>query len=80
VPAVCANYLTPSLRVGLAIGWVVATASSIGGLYASYRFDVPTGAAVVCVLGVALLLTVVVTWLRPPEPQHCGGRARQSAP
>jgi zinc/manganese transport system permease protein len=64
VPAVCANYLTPSLRAGLAVGWVVATLSSIGGLYASYRLDVPTGAAVVCVLGLALLVTVLVAWLR----------------
>jgi zinc/manganese transport system permease protein len=64
VPAVCGNYLTPSLRIGLAIGWGVATVSSIAGLYASYRFDVPTGAAVVCVLGVALLVTAVVAGLR----------------
>jgi len=64
VPAVCANYLTPSLRMGLAIGWVVATLSSMGGLFASYHFDMPTGAAVVCALGVALLMAVVVAWLR----------------
>ena len=64
VPAVCANYLTPSLRVGLGIGWAVATLSSIAGLYASYRLDVPTGAAVVCALGLALLLAVVTAALR----------------
>ncbi len=64
VPAVCANYLTPSLRIGLAIGWTTATASSIGGLWASYQFDVPTGAAVVCALGLALLVAVAVAWLR----------------
>jgi len=63
VPAVCANYLTPSLRTGLAIGWGVATGSSMAGLYASYQFDLPTGAAVVCVLGVALLVAVVAAWL-----------------
>lgn len=64
VPAVCANYLTPTLRAGLAIGWAVATVSSMGGLYGSYRFDVPTGAAVVCVLGVALLAAVLAAGLR----------------
>jgi len=69
VPAVCANYLTPSLRAALAIGWSVATASSMAGLYASYQFDVPTGAAVVCVLGVALLVAVVLAWLRHGKAQ-----------
>jgi len=62
VPAVCANYLTPSLRVGLGIGWAVAIVSSMAGLYASYRLDVPTGAAVVCGLGLALL--VEVSWAK----------------
>lgn len=64
VPAVCANYLTASLRGGLAIGWAVATLSSIGGLYASYRFDVPTGAAVVCALGVVLCLVIAAARMR----------------
>jgi len=72
VPAVCANYLTPSLRFGLGIGWAVATLSSMGGLYASYRFDVPTGAAVVCALGVALLVCIGLTASKrkedPAEP------------
>lgn len=63
VPAVCGNYLTPSLRAALGIGWGVATLSSVGGLYASYRFDVPTGAAVVCMLGLALLVTLgIANW------------------
>ena len=64
VPAVCANYLTPVLRAGLAIGWAVATVSSVAGLYASYQFDVPTGAAVVCALGLALLLAIALGWMR----------------
>jgi ABC-type Mn2+/Zn2+ transport system permease subunit len=33
-------------------------------LYASYRWDVPTGAAVVCALGVALLLAVILAGWR----------------
>lgn len=69
VPAVCANYLTPSLRAGLAIGWAVATLSSIGGLYASYQFHVPTGAAVVCALGVALLVCIGLTAVRRGKPR-----------
>ena len=57
IPAVCANLLATSLRTRLAVGWIIATLASVGGLYASYRFDLPTGAAVVCALGLALLLT-----------------------
>ena len=57
IPAVCANLLATSLRTRLAVGWIIATLASVGGLYASYRLDLPTGAAVVCALGLALLLT-----------------------
>ncbi|HEU5126004.1 MAG TPA: metal ABC transporter permease [Verrucomicrobiae bacterium] len=56
VPAACGTYLAASLPVRLAIGWGVATLASIAGLYGSFRFDLPTGAAIVCVLGGALLL------------------------
>ena len=55
VPAACGTYLAKSLPVRLAIGWVVATLASMVGLYGSFRFDLPTGAAIVCVLGGALL-------------------------
>ena len=57
IPAVCANVLATSLRTQLAVGWVIATLASIAGLYGSYRLDLPTGAAIVCALGVTLLLT-----------------------
>jgi zinc/manganese transport system permease protein len=56
VPAACGTYLANSLPARLAVGWCVATLASVGGLYASFKLDVPTGAAIVCVLGVALLL------------------------
>lgn len=56
IPAVGANLFAASLRTHLAVGWGVATLASIAGLYASYRLDLPTGAAVVCSLGVALVL------------------------
>jgi ABC-type Mn2+/Zn2+ transport system permease subunit len=63
VPAVCANFLARRLAPLLAIGWSVATASSVVGLYAAYRFDFPTGAAIVCVLGVALVLAMGTAWV-----------------
>lgn len=64
VPAVCASFLADSLRARLLIGWVTATLASAGGLVASYQFDLPTGAAVVCTLGVALLLLAVAAPVR----------------
>lgn len=57
IPAVCANIFATTMRVRLAVGWVVASLASVAGLYASYRLDLPTGAAIVCALGLALLLT-----------------------
>ena len=64
IPAVCANLLATSLRVQLAVGWLIATLASVGGLYASYRLDLPTGAAVVCALGLTLLLTGIGKGMR----------------
>ncbi len=66
VPAACAAYLAKSIPMQLAIGWIVATLASMGGLYASFRMDLPTGAAVVCALGVALLIAVVLGWRKKP--------------
>jgi zinc/manganese transport system permease protein len=57
VPAVCAALLTTRLRAMLLIGWLVATLGGIAGLFASWHFNFPTGAAIVCVLGAALLIT-----------------------
>ncbi len=59
VPAVCANFLARKLSAMLTIGWIVATLSSVVGLYSSYKFDFPTGAAIVCVLGGFLVLTII---------------------
>jgi zinc/manganese transport system permease protein len=64
VPAVCANLLAARFGVLLALGWGIATAASIAGLYAAYRFDLPTGAAIICTLGTALLLCGLAAWCR----------------
>ena len=64
VPAVCANFLARKLGALFLIGWGIATASSVLGLYASVRFDWPTGAAIVCTLGAALVVTGVVAKFR----------------
>lgn len=68
VPAVCANFLADSLGARLLIGWATATLASVAGLYASYTLDLPTGAAIVCTLGVALLLSMAASLLRKRKP------------
>lgn len=64
VPAVCANFLADSLRARLLIGWATATGASVAGLYASYALDLPTGAAIVCALGLVLVGTISATSFR----------------
>lgn len=65
VPAVCANYLTRSLPMQLGFGWVTAIVASLLGLYGSYQADVPTGAAIVCVLGGVLLVVAIMSRFLP---------------
>ena len=72
VPAVCGNYLAATLAGGMAVGWTVATLASVGGLYASYQLDLPTGAAIVCALGVAMVLGAVVSRVRRLGKPHPG--------
>jgi len=64
VPAVCANLLAKSLSAVMVIGWTTATVAGVAGLYVSYEFDLPTGAAIVCTLGAALLLTAATAKVR----------------
>lgn len=40
----------------LLIGWVAGVGASVAGLAASYLFDLPTGATMVCAFGIALAL------------------------
>ena len=57
IPAVCATLLARRLRLMLLLGWIVATAGGLGGLWVSWQFSFPTGSAMVCTLGAMLLLT-----------------------
>lgn len=57
IPAVCGRLYANSLRWQLITGYAVATLAGVGGLYGSYRLDLPTGAAIVCALGMALVIT-----------------------
>ena len=56
VPAVCGTMLAQDWMKRLAIGWGVAGAASLIGLWASYKMDLPTGAAIVVASGLLLAI------------------------
>jgi zinc/manganese transport system permease protein len=53
-PAAIGVIFARSFAIQLAIGWAVGTLTSAVGLAASFAFDLPTGAAMVCAFGGAL--------------------------
>ena len=55
VPSVAAMLYADRIGVRLAIGWVMGTVVSILGMYFSVRFDLPTGATIVCTFGLVLV-------------------------
>ena len=58
VPAVCATLFADRVGVRLVIGWGIGFVVSALGCSLSYAADLPTGATVVCVFGLVLLLLV----------------------
>ena len=65
VPAVCGVMLARQWLGRLLVGWGIAVAASLLGLWASYRLDLPTGAAIVVVAGLLLVLVSTIASLRP---------------
>ena len=59
VPAVFSALFTHRLGLRLVMGWALGAVVSAAGLFASFRFDLPTGAAVVVTFGVALMIGAV---------------------
>jgi len=64
VPAVCGICLASSLRNRLLIGWLLSLLGGINGLLLSFYSDLPSGAAIVCVFGVVLILVGIVGAMR----------------
>src|SRR5215208_4745240 len=64
VPAVCGTMLAQEWKQRLAIGWGVAAAASLLGLWASYQLDLPTGAAIVVAAGILLAFVGVIATAR----------------
>lgn len=56
VPSVTAMLFATRVRTRLAIGWTMGVVVSVLGMMASYRFDTPTGATIVCVFGAVFAL------------------------
>lgn len=78
IPAVIAFLFTARPLPLLAIAWATGTVTTLVGLYASYRTDLPTGPVVVCAFGVALALAFAI---RAPVRRWAPiGRAAQPPP
>src|SRR5215469_88766 len=56
VPAVCGINLAQRTANRLLIGWFIALLGGIAGLFLSYWWDLPSGAAIVCTFGLLLIL------------------------
>jgi zinc/manganese transport system permease protein len=63
VPAVCATFLVNSIPARFGVGWAIATLCSVVSLIISVKKDLPFGAAIVCVLGIALVLVILASRL-----------------
>jgi zinc/manganese transport system permease protein len=68
VPAACAALMASSIPARFAIGWAIATSSSIAGLFLAGKLNLPIGAAIVCVLGAVLLLVALIVRLTKSPP------------
>lgn len=67
VPAVCGVMLARQWMGRLMVGWGVAAAASLVGLWASFVMDLPTGAAIVCACGLALVVVTIGVSVRRGE-------------
>jgi zinc/manganese transport system permease protein len=76
VPAVCAVMLAETWKSRLIIGWCITATASLVGLAASYKLDLPTGAAIVCACGLVLILVSIYASVRPPRGP--GRRVREA--
>src|SRR6516164_2980361 len=56
VPAICGINLAQRTVNRLLIGWFIALLGGIAGLFLSYWWDLPSGAAIVCTFGALLIL------------------------
>jgi zinc/manganese transport system permease protein len=60
VPSVGAMLFADQIGRRLAIGWTMGTLVSALGVYLSLKIDLPSGATIVCTLGIILVLMAAV--------------------
>ena len=83
VPAAAGALLSASVAGRLLIGWALGFLVSVLGLYASFAWDLPTGAAVVATFGalMALVALALALWNLAARVRRQGGaRSPVSAP
>jgi zinc/manganese transport system permease protein len=64
VPAVCGINLAQRMTNRLLIGWFIALVGGVAGLFLSYWWDLPSGAAIVCTFGALLILVSLLAFSR----------------
>ncbi len=64
VPAVCGITLAHRIGNRLLIGWIIALIGGIAGLFLSFWWDLPSGAAIVCTFGAILIIISIYGLLR----------------
>src|SRR5213083_873899 len=68
VPAVCGINLAQRTVNRLLIGWFIALLGGVAGLFLSYWWDLPSGAAIVCTFGALLILVSLLVFCRNRFP------------
>ena len=73
VPSVAAMLFADRIGPRLAIGWIMGSVVSALGVYLSLKFDLPTGATIVCTFGLVLILMAiarVLLWAPATADMH----------
>lgn len=58
IPNACAFILSKTIQTRLLVGWLIGFLTTISGMYLSYKYDFPTGAAIVCLFGAVLFVVL----------------------
>jgi zinc/manganese transport system permease protein len=69
IPAVIAFFFTNRLGVALALAWAAGAIAIVGGIGASFYWDVATGPLLVCSFGVVLVLAAALRAVLGIRPQ-----------
>lgn len=78
VPAVCGINLAQRTAIRLLIGWFIALLGGVAGLFLSYWWDLPSGAAIVCTFGALLILISLFAFWQHGPAQSFGIRDQRS--